>query len=602
MGIRKHLLVLSVGIAVPLTIVGLAMLGGLWQRSRTELNNSIQGQSDLAAVAFEKWLDGQRQPLLTLAAIAADRPNDWFTHSERLPYIVKTRPHWIDLQIISSSGSRLITEPSESPALPKELFASLFNEMALRNTWTVATDWTLGEGHPVLALAVPVADGAIVARIDGIAMGELFRSIQLSNGAVITVFDSQRRVLFRSSTETAYLGTDRSGSPLFTSLAGKSQALVEAASPYDGIDRVYGLRVVPSCDCVVAVGVPSATLYSPARKQITVYLIISLVALVCAVSAAVLIARRIAQPISRLSDAAKEFGGGNLSSRAAVRSGGELQELGAVFDEMADRIETRTLRLAELDRLKSEFVGGVSHELRTPLTTIKTLTRVLLRGAETVDERREYLETISAECDRQIDLVLNVLDLSRIEAGKFSVTRSSVDVRKVLSDCAVIERLAAHAHSHQLIVDSSQDKLLASADSSALRRILCGLIENSIKYTPDGGQIKLSASRHNGEVAINVTDNGWGIRDEDLPHIFEKFYRGRPSKTFAASEDRITTEAPGVGLGLYLAQTIVRQFDGRITVEPGEGCGTNITVYLRAAEKEDEGRIGVENGEAFTRS
>jgi|ERR1051326_681324 signal transduction histidine kinase len=602
MGIRKRLLVLSVGIAVPLTIVGLVMLWGLWQRSRSELDHSIQGQSDLAAVAFEKWLDGQRQPLLTLASIAANGPSD-LPPEERLSYIVKTRPHWIDLQILNASGKPLVVEPANSQPLADELLNAIRNEVHRRNSWTVATDWTRGEGHPVLALAVPVpGDDLIVARIDGSAMGELFRTIELSDGAIIAVFDSQRRVLYRSSTENAYFGTNRSNSPLFASLADHSKAVVEATSPYDGIKRVYGLRVVSSCDCVVAIGVPSTTVYSPARRQITAYLIISFLALLCAVSAAILIARRIARPISQLRNAAQEFGGGKLSSRAGVKGGGELEELGAVFDEMAEKIETRTQRLAELDRLKSEFVGGVSHELRTPLTTIKTLTRVLLRGGETKDERREYLETIAAECDRQIDLVLNLLDLSRIEAGKFSLTCNEVDVHEVIRNCAAIERHAAQARSHNIAVDLPEGELFALADASALRRILCGLIENAIKYTPDGGQITLSARSRNGEVAISVADNGCGISAADLPHIFEKFYRGHPAAAFDESARDGAPQAPGVGLGLYLARTLVNQFGGRIVVDAADGNGTTLTLYLRAVERDGGTRKELHDGETFAHS
>jgi signal transduction histidine kinase len=364
---------------------------------------------------------------------------------------------------------------------------------------------------------------------------------------------------------------------------GNSKAVVEATSPYDGIQRVYGLRVVGSTDCVVAIGVPSATLYSPARRQITGYLIFSLIALMCAVSAAILIARGIARPVLQLRDAATEFGGGELTARAKVAGAGELEELGAAFDEMAERIETRTLRLAELDRLKSEFVGGVSHELRTPLTTIKTLARVLLRGVESKEERREYLETIAAECDRQIDLVLNLLDLSRIEAGGLNVLCKRVDITEVLQNCALIERHAAEARSHDLCLDLPDERLFAFADASALRRVLCGLIENSIKYTHDGGRITLSARLAAEEVAISVADTGCGINAADLPHIFEKFYRGRPAAIIGDSpngDSGPSAETPGVGLGLYLARTIVEEFGGRINVLDGNGPGTTFTIYL----------------------
>ena len=583
MGIRKRLLALSIGIAVPLILVGLVMLWALWQESRKELNHSVEEQSQLAAVAFEKWIDGQRQPLSTLAAIAAEHPRGPFPFEARLSYVVQTRPHWLDLRVLNDAGEPLLTQSPDPKNLPPEILSTLQNEVRRRNSWTVVTDWSRGEGYPVLALAVPIADGGmIVARIDGAAINELFRNIELPENAVIAVFDSQRRVLYRSAAENTYLGTDRSDSPLFTPLRTQSNAVVETTSPYDGVERIYGLVVVGSTDCVVATGVPSSTLYSPARKQITRYLTFSLIALLFAIAAAILIAQSIARPILKLSDAAKQFGRGELKARANVKDRGELEELGAAFDEMAQSIETRTLRLAELDRLKSEFVGGVSHELRTPLTTIKTLTRVLLRGGETHQERREYLETIGSECDRQIDLVLNLLDLSRIEAGAFTVSREKVDVAEVLRNCATIERQAATIRSHALEVDLPTVELFAAANANALRRVLCSLIENSIKYTPDGGRITLSSKLEGEDVVIGISDSGCGIEAADVPHVFEKFYRGRPStpvqnRTNGASAE---SEAPGIGLGLYLARTIIEEFGGSIFVEKSDHHGTTMTIRL----------------------
>ena len=122
----------------------------------------------------------------------------------------------------------------------------------------------------------------------------------------------------------------------------------------------------------------------------------------------------------RLTEAARRFGAGELTARAIYSSSGEIEDLRKSFNSMAAQIEKREARLEEGDQLKSDFVSGVSHEMRTPLTTIKTLTRVLERGNLSESERRQFLQTIAAECDRQIDLVLNLLDLSRIEAGTFA--------------------------------------------------------------------------------------------------------------------------------------------------------------------------------------
>jgi signal transduction histidine kinase len=591
MGIRKRLLVLSVGISIPLISVGLLMLWALWQESKRELTHSIEEQSQLAAVAFEKWIDGQRQPLSTLATITAQHPQGPLPFADRLSYIVETRPYWIDLWILDEAGGARASHSQNATSLPNDLHETLTREMRRRNSWAVVTDWTRGEGYPLLDLAVPVATGGmIVARIDGAAIAELFRDIQLSDGAVIGIFDSERRVLYRSSAENTYLGTDRSDSLLFAPLSNKSKAVVETTSPYDGVNRIYGLVVVRSTDCVVATGIPTATLYSPARRQIGRYLVFSLMALLCAIAAAILIAQKIARPIVKLSSAAKQFGSGELKARANVKDRGELEQLGAAFDEMAQSIEIRTLRLAELDRLKSEFVGGVSHELRTPLTTIKTLTRVLLRGGESREERREYLETIAAECDRQIDLVLNLLDLSRIEAGAFAVCPAKVDAAEIVNNCAVIERHAASTRSHDLQIELPARELFAVADANALRRVLCSLVENSIKYTPDGGSIKLSAKRENDEIVIRVSDTGCGIEASDVPHVFEKFYRGRPSTTARGrvNGDSRGMEAPGIGLGLYLARTIIEEFGGRIRVEASDDRGTTLAIHLPVFRENEE--------------
>jgi signal transduction histidine kinase len=323
--------------------------------------------------------------------------------------------------------------------------------------------------------------------------------------------------------------------------------------------------------------------YEPAREQLRRYAIFSVFALGLAVFASLLIARGIAQPVMRLRDAAHRLGTGDLAARAHVSGGGEVAELAKDFNVMAASLEEREARLSELDRLKSEFVGSVSHELRTPLTTIKTLTRVLLRGGHSPGEQREYLETIAAECDRQIDLVLNLLDLSRIEAGAFSLAPKPVDVPDVVRACLAIELHAANVRGHDLVAELPDELPPASADRVALRRVLCCLFENAFKYTPDGGRITVSAELRDDEtIAINIVDTGRGIRDEDLPRVFEKFYRGQPPQPPSDSTTEVEdlAETPGVGLGLYLARTIIEHLGGSVDVASKAGEGSTFSVSL----------------------
>jgi len=297
------------------------------------------------------------------------------------------------------------------------------------------------------------------------------------------------------------------------------------------------------------------------------------------------------------------------------RRGMEAERTELLAREQAARQDAEKANAA-----KDDFLALVSHELRTPLTTIKILMRVLQEGVEMKAERQEYLDTISVECDRQIDMVLNLLDISRIEDGTFDFAYARVDVREVLGSCCKIESQAAEARKQDFKLEIPPDLPYVLGDMKALRRAICTIIENAIKYTTDGGSITLSAREvtkgappeQNGDassvystseqvtetivdtaggeavghIAISVTDTGRGIGPEDLPHVFEKFYRGKSTvprdKTTDGTPDDAQGRAatPGVELGLYLALRIVEGHGGRIEVESEPLRGSHFTVYL----------------------
>jgi signal transduction histidine kinase len=231
-----------------------------------------------------------------------------------------------------------------------------------------------------------------------------------------------------------------------------------------------------------------------------------------------------------------------------------------------------------------------------------------MRGELAEEKRREYLETISVECDRQIDLVLNLLDLSRIEGGVFRVSPTKVNVADVVTSCVRSEKSAAERRKHELEIEPIDDVPDVCADPKALRRVLSNLIENAIKYTPDGGSIKLFAHADGSSVTIGVTDNGRGIPPEDLPVLFDKFHRGRPAPHSAAmrnaTEDAEFLEdadVSGVGLGLYLGKNVMERMGGSISVETEVGRGSTFTLHLPVwdpAECGSESGREEKNGEA----
>jgi signal transduction histidine kinase len=273
-----------------------------------------------------------------------------------------------------------------------------------------------------------------------------------------------------------------------------------------------------------------------------------------------------------------------IGTLSAARRRAEEEREALLVREQVARVEAE-----RANAVKDEFLAAVSHELRTPLTTIKTLTRVMQRRDPGEAERREYLEDIASECDRQIDLVHNLLDLSRIRAGGVQIKPQRVDAGEVVRACEKIERAEAEEHGHQLRVELPPELPFVRADHSALRRALCTIAENSIKYTPDGGSITIRADSDGGSVVIEVEDTGRGIRDEDLPHIFDKFYRGHAKGDGAQGLSENGQEVPGIGLGLHLARALVEGMNGSIEVRSRAGAGSTFRLRLPVWSGESNG-------------
>lgn len=579
--IRGRLVTLVIGAVVPLTIVGFAALWGLWGAKQQHLDESLEQQAELAAVVFDRWLDAQRQPLLTIAAYGPDRLRDPAVLGEELAAAAAPRGHWVDVHVLDAEGVTLTAHPpSGVTELPPRLAERLLSATR-RGASAVETDWTGGGGRYLLAVAERAGDGAVVARVDSAALAEQFRGLTLPDRALVTLLDPSRRVIFRSESPNASIGAEVTDAATLAALESRPTSVAVLRSSLDGVERVYGLSRVGATGYSVTIGLPSATLYAPARRQLATYALASLAVMLSTVGAALLVARSIVAPLRLLSATAARFGEGDFSARAPIADMHTIALLGASFNAMAERLEAREARMAEVDRVKSDFVSSVSHELRTPLTTIKALARLLMREGITAEKRREYVDTIAAECDRQIDLVLNLLDLSRIEGGVFRTKLGRVDVAEVVAACARAAGRGVEMRGHELLVDVGPEVPAACADSKALGRVLGNLIENAIKYTPDGGRIVVAARAEGERVAVSVSDNGRGVPAEDVPRLFDKFHRGRVyAEAAPQSGNPDEVDVSGVGLGLFLARNVMEQMGGRIGVETELGRGSTFTLYL----------------------
>ncbi len=237
----------------------------------------------------------------------------------------------------------------------------------------------------------------------------------------------------------------------------------------------------------------------------------------------------------------------------------------------------------EIDRLKTEFVSLVSHELRTPLSSIKAYAEILLKKPDReIDQRVEFLNIINEETDRLTRLINDILNITKIEERRIDLERMPVDICEVIEKSVSAHRSSAQRKDITLDVVIQKDIPQIWGDADTLTQVLGNLLNNAIKYTPEGGEIRVSAeylhedSRPSGEVEVRVADNGVGIPSEHLEKIFDRFYRiDRP----------FIGDQTGTGLGLYFCKYIVELHGGRIWAESQEGKGSTLVFTLPAKEK-----------------
>ena len=221
-----------------------------------------------------------------------------------------------------------------------------------------------------------------------------------------------------------------------------------------------------------------------------------------------------------------------------------------------------------LEAVRRDFVANVSHELKTPLTSISGYAETLLVDSAEPETTQRFLRTILSNARRMQRLVDDLLDLSRIEAGRWHPTLSEVDVGAVARESWAALAARADSHRIELILDIAPDATTVSADLDAVRQILTNLMDNSLRYTHEGGRVTCITRRHDGTVAVSIRDNGSGITREHLPRIFERFYRADQSRS---------REEGGTGLGLAIVKHLVEAHGGRVTAESERGSGTTVT-------------------------
>jgi heavy metal sensor kinase len=273
-------------------------------------------------------------------------------------------------------------------------------------------------------------------------------------------------------------------------------------------------------------------------------------------------------PVNAIIETARGVGVQNLSVRLAVPpANDELRRLSETLNAMLGRIEASVKRI-------TEFTADASHDLRTPVALIRTSAELALRRPRTKDEYRETLSRILATSEETTHLIENLLTLARADAGATELHFGDIDLVPHLEKIAGQASILAAGKGIQVTRELADGPVRVFADPSAIERLLLIVIENAVKYTPSGGKFEMRLSNGRGNARIEIRDNGIGISDKDLPHIFERFYRADQARS---------REPGGSGLGLAIARWIVDRHSGSIEGQSTLGNGSVFCITLPIA-------------------
>ncbi len=279
-------------------------------------------------------------------------------------------------------------------------------------------------------------------------------------------------------------------------------------------------------------------------------------------------AHRLIDPFVEINHIVRCYSRGDFSQRITLKGRDEAAQLGRSFNEMAEQIK-------DLDNTRRSFVANVSHELRSPLTSMKGFLEAMQDGTIPPENYPEYIGIVLAETRRMTTMVNDLLDLSRIESGMIELQYETFDINELIRRTLITFEARLTERKMEMDVRFAQEQFFVYADSDKIGQVLRNLIDNAIKYSEPGQTVCVSTYSMRKEVFVTVKDNGIGIPQEDIPHVFDRFYKVEKAHT--------PSPTVGSGLGLSIVKRIIEQHGQTITVRSARGRGTQFTFSLERA-------------------
>ncbi|HET9589084.1 MAG TPA: ATP-binding protein [Anaerolineales bacterium] len=281
----------------------------------------------------------------------------------------------------------------------------------------------------------------------------------------------------------------------------------------------------------------------------------------------------VTERIDLLKEAAEKLSQGDLQTRVPVQGRDEVSALAATFNRMAEQLQAADRKQRELESLRRDLIAWVSHDLQTPLTSMRAILEALSDGiVDDPETVQRYLHTAQRDVRSLSGLIDDLFQMAQLDAGGFPLNRAPASLNDLVSD--TLESFAELAKQQGVMLEGRVEPGVDPVymDTQAIGRVLNNLIGNALRHTRPEGRVGVRVRRTGAGVEATVSDTGEGIRTEDLPHIFERFYRGDAARS--------RSRGTGAGLGLAIARGIIRAHGGDIRVESEPGRGTQLTFHI----------------------
>ncbi len=285
--------------------------------------------------------------------------------------------------------------------------------------------------------------------------------------------------------------------------------------------------------------------------------VLLLFAAIIAMTFGIFVAASLADGLNQLSNTAVEIAAGHLDARVQIRGRDEVAQVGTAFNQMAEQLQTVEQQRAEVEKMRRDLIAWTSHDLRTPLTSIRAMIEALYDGVVDDPETiQRYYQTMRYDIIALNEIIDDLFELAQLDAGGLQLEMEFHSLADVVSDLLESFQALAEQRDIRLMghVDADVDPVWMNAQK--LSRVLSNLISNALRYTPADGEVRVTAVLQDGEVVVRVEDSGPGFAPEDLPRVFEQFYRGEQARS---------RKTGGAGLGLAISQGIVSAHNGTIT-------------------------------------